>query len=229
MGRFVMSFIRLRVSLSAVAALALLVAPDVALALHAAPVPRLQLVRRPESSSASSARPDSGAVSAASTEVVEAQRELARTAASLRQAMLESPAYADAADALRQARTDYQAASLAVLDTVRSTSDYKLRQSTVFTAEQRLDRVRADQQGTADDLRRAATDVAAARSVLSKLEAQALGADASVTSSKQRMIEATRTVVSLQQQLRATLLTDPAWSAARRRLEQARHALASAG
>jgi len=154
-----------------------------------------------------------------------AQDALNKTIDDLRHQGQASPDVAAAQTALRQAQSDYDAATAPIVEKVRSTRDYTTALDAKKVAAQHVEDLQNDTPPDQDQITQAAREVLDKGQVLTKMQNDALASDPKITSLKANLDAANQKLLKLRHDLDESIKTNPQVMAARKELEEAQSEL----
>jgi hypothetical protein len=199
--------------------------PAVALAGGAVPVTTHIVPKTSSASDRSSI--DDAASRALLNRVATAQREITRVINDLRNEFEQSQELREARSALRTAQSNYADAVNMALAPLHASSAYKEAAERVLTLERKLAWGYIDDHLTDWQRDDTAHELFEARQAVSRLEAQSIANEQSVSAARFAMIDANGALVGLQRSFQRSILSNPQYLAARAQLEAARDAIAA--
>jgi chromosome segregation ATPase len=154
-----------------------------------------------------------------------AQDALNKTIDDLRHQSEASLDVAAAQAALRQAQSDYDAATAPILEEVRSTPQYEAALDAKKSAAQHVEDLQNESPPDQDQITQAARAVLDKGQVLTKMQNAALASDPKITSLKANLDAANQKLLKLRYDLDESIKTNPQVMAARKELEEAQSEL----
>jgi len=164
---------------------------------------------------------DNPAAVAAFNDVRAAQSEITRVIAELRRQFELSVEYRAALSDLQRTGDDYHNACDRSLVSLKSSIAYRQAVERAFQLQRRFDATRYDDHVSSQQRDRMARELLAARVTISQMESKVVAADPDVATARYAWQDANGKVIALRREFLASIATNPAFTAAKARLEAA--------